>query len=243
MNHYNFLAENVLKTKTHWSKSNQVNAINELVLKYPTAKQFKNAVIRNGDRKSIELIQNLPDNASRSDYVDFLQSAFTKYSTIGKNILSAAAGVGIGAATAYAAGKAVDASTSPRTNSTQEAPTTTQPPTTPPATPPAPNNQALIDPTSYTGRALRAMGAKTNSLGGIVGNRMNAIGLNGQRLSSMASRAAADTRGEIFSQQRRGIQALGGAAGFGLGTAGAHGIQSWRQKKLQDRIEALKNGY
>lgn len=217
MKHYNFITEDVLKAKTHWSKSGQVNAINELVSKYPSPKQFKDAVKKNGDKKSIQLIQSLPDNASRNDYIDFLQTVFTKYSTLGKNMLSAAAGVGIGAAAAYATGKAADA----------------------------------VGQDEKTGNLIND---KTGDYLSRAGNKINK-GI-GKTATSLASRGydklASGVRSlgihpesaysPAFDQQKLALQAAGGVAGMGVGTLGAHGIQSWRQKKLQSKIDTLKNG-
>ena len=216
MERYNLLTEeNILKAKTHWGKGNQYNAIRMILDKYPSPKDFKNAVLQTGDKKSLQLIQSLDDNASRSDYVDFLQNVFTKYSSTGKHLLSGLAGVGIGAAVGYLAGNAVK----PR------------------------NQQDIYQDFNNRDNIVNSVGHITNK--GLVAAGDSLAYLSNGKLGTGIFNAGApgwynDLGGASFNNIR-GAQVLGGAAGAGVGALGAHGIQSWRQKKIQDQIEALKN--
>lgn len=230
MKRYNLLTEDTLKSKTHWSKSGQYNAIEQIVKKYPSPAAFKKAVMASGDKKSIKLIQALDDKAPRNDYIDFLQNVFTKYSSTGKHLLSGLAGVGIGAAAAYAAGKIADSDYVAKGEG---------------------ENIHIADPNSKFGKLL----TKTGEIGfreqGRLGDALYKINPkigNKEFVNNLADRLYGagpsnleSPEGPIIGKQVLGAKILGGAAGMGAGTLGAHGIQSWRQKKYQDKINALKN--
>jgi len=93
---------NSIKT---WSKSKQANIISDIVSKYPTARDFKMAVLKNGDDKSRSLVQNMDEKMSREQYIDFLQYMFVKHSSTGKILLNSLVGLGLGAGLAYLLGK------------------------------------------------------------------------------------------------------------------------------------------
>jgi len=230
MEHYSFLTEDILKAKTHWGKGGQYNAINQIIQKYPSPRDFKNAVRQSGDKKSMQLINSLDDNAPRNDYVDFLQNVYMKYSSTGKHLLSGLAGLGIGAAVGYLSGKAADPTTEREATNNYE----------------------------NGGGVLGSIGKATNSVlykagekigNNSIGRRLGMAGAPSQAplpetgflglpdAGAMAFNYAAPSANKI-----RGAQVVGGAAGMLGGTIGAHGIQSWRQKKIQNKIDALKNG-
>ena len=97
---YSLIKED-FNSKTTWSKTKQANAIEQIVRTYPTAAQFKRAIMTSGDEKSKQLVKNMDENMSDDQYVDFLQYVFVKHSTIGKTLATALAGLGIGALTSY----------------------------------------------------------------------------------------------------------------------------------------------
>ena len=84
-----------------WSKSKQVNTIEKIVSKFPTAKDFKDQILSSDNESAKAIVQQLPDDADRSTYIDFLQHCFIKHSKIGKVLLSSLVGIGIGAGLAY----------------------------------------------------------------------------------------------------------------------------------------------
>ena len=229
MKHYSFLTEDVLKAKTHWGKGGQYESIKQIIQKYPSPSSFKKAVIQSGDKKSIKLIEQLDDNASKSDYVDFLQNVFTKYSATGKFLLSGLAGLGIGAATAYAAGKIADSDYVAKGKG---------------------ENIHIADPNSKFGklltktgeagfRAQNRAGSALYKINPKIGNKEFVNNL-ADRLSHAGAHNHESPEGQIIGKQVLGAKILGGAAGMGAGTLGAYGVQSWRQKKIQDKIDALK---
>ena len=112
---------NSINTIKTWSKSKQADMIAEIVSKYPTAKDFKNAVLQSGDNKSKALVQSMDENMPREQYVNFLQYMFVKHSKTGKILANSLVGLGIGAGLAYLLGKeaqsrAKDYQTSKETN-------------------------------------------------------------------------------------------------------------------------------
>ena len=90
-----------ISAATKWTKGGQASAIEQIVSKYPTAAQFKNAILANGDTRSKALVSSLDPNMTREQYIDFLQHVFVKYSTTGKTLASALTGLGLGALTSY----------------------------------------------------------------------------------------------------------------------------------------------
>lgn len=95
--YYSFLKEsqNILNPKTKWTYTGQYNIIKQILEKYPTAKDFKNAVINTNNKKAINIIESLPDNCPKKEYIDFLQKIYIKYSNVGKFLLA----LGIGSIT------------------------------------------------------------------------------------------------------------------------------------------------
>ena len=97
--------DNNIKTITTWSKSKQASIISDIASKYPTAKEFKAAILQNGDDKSKQLVQSMDENMPRAQYIDYLQHVFIKHSKAGKILANSLIGLGVGAAAAYLLGK------------------------------------------------------------------------------------------------------------------------------------------
>ena len=102
------LVKEDFNSKTTWSKTKQANAIEQIVKTYPTAAQFKRAIMTTGDEKSKQLVKNMDENMSEEQYIDFLQYVFVKHSTVGKTLATALAGLGLGALTSYLLAKPAD---------------------------------------------------------------------------------------------------------------------------------------
>jgi len=79
-----------------WSKSKQFEVINEIIKKYPTGNDFKNALLTSKNKKLISIAQTIPDDMTRYQYVDYLQYVFIKYNPTGRFLTTLLSGIGLG---------------------------------------------------------------------------------------------------------------------------------------------------
>lgn len=82
--------------KVYWRKSAQVEIIRQIVKRYPTAKDFKQALLDSNKAKLIDLAKSIDENMDRYQYIDYLQHVFVKYSETGKFLTSILSGIGLG---------------------------------------------------------------------------------------------------------------------------------------------------
>ena len=99
-------SKKIVSEVTTWSKKKQVDKIEKIVEKYPTAKDLKNSVEHNSDPEAKALLKQLPEDADKNQYIDFLQNVFVKHSKTGKHLLTALGGLATAAASSYLMGKA-----------------------------------------------------------------------------------------------------------------------------------------
>lgn len=72
------------KSQTVWTYKKQYQIIKEILKYYPTFKDFKKAVYKNGDDKLKDTIKNINTNIDRNTYINVLRTLVVKYSLTGK---------------------------------------------------------------------------------------------------------------------------------------------------------------